>query len=180
MDNFVLTYQQFMAQNSGKAVDVMISDFKCFVDISPQQVGSQLHHLAQLHHNYCIRSHGCTSRTCMFFVVTQLPPPHLGLHPEANLTVAPPSNYVNHFHWFRAVNEIIRKVNINYNSGKAAFNGKRFCNWSERSFLGKWDPHTQGNPSSVFELAIPKSHWLQERALALHSWCLSKRQEVHE
>ena len=169
-----------MAEHSGQAVDVIISDFKCFVDINPEQIGSQLHNMAQQHRDFCIRSHGCTSRTCMFMVVTQLPPPHLGLHPDANLTVAPPPNYVNHFPWFLTVNTIIRKLNINYNSGKTAFNTKRFANWSERSFLGKWDPHTQGKPSSVFQLATPKAHWLQERANALHSWAVDKRREVHE
>ena len=116
----------------------------------------------------------------MFMVVTLLPPPHLGLHPDANLTVAPPHNYVNNFLWFQTVNSIIRKININYNSGKTAFDTKRFCNWSERSFLGKWDPYIQGKPISIFQQATPKRHWLQERANALHCWAVDKQAEVHE
>ena len=132
--------------------------------------------MAECHRKFCIRSHGCVSRSCLFIVCVPLIPPHLAKHPKAKFDVITPLGYVNHYGWFSELIGGIRVLNTGFNNGRTGYSSKAAFDWEKSSYLSRWEP--SGN-SSIFVGSTPKEEHLGVRAAGLQKWAVSKLTEQH-
>ena len=110
-----------MVKYSSYQVDVIISDFVLFPTVSVPLVLAQLYQMAECHRKFCIRAHGCVTRSCLLIVCVPLIPPHLAKHPKAKFDVIMPLGYISHYEWFNELIGGIRVLNTTYNNGRMGF-----------------------------------------------------------
>ena len=165
-----------MSEFHDHQVKVIISDFVLFPQMAVSVLMSQLYKMADEHRKFCIRSHGCIVRPCLFSVVVPLIPPHMAIHPKTNVESKLPVGYVNGYSWFQELIGAIRQLNVKYNKGRSGFSSKKAFNWEDKKYLNRWEPVGR---HSIFVNSKPGLMYLKVRAVSLHKWAVSRLSEEH-